>query len=145
MPHVTQTIQASGPILECRVGVSVDRAKALKSTSSPIPPTVLIQGLVDTGASASTIDPTVVEALGLTPTGQAMMITPTTGAVPQPCATFDISLTLVHPNLQLRLGALPVCESVLAHQGFEMLIGRDVLKQCLLVYDGQDDTFTLAF
>jgi hypothetical protein len=39
----------------------------------------------------------------------------------------------------------PVVEANLAHQGFEALIGRDVLAQGLLVYDGKAGNLSLAF
>lgn len=33
----------------------------------------------------------------------------------------------------------------LKHQGFDMLLGRDVLADGLLVYDGKSNIFTLSF
>lgn len=40
--------------------------------------------------------------------------------------------------------ALPVIASMLAAQGIMGLLGRDVLKECLFVYNGPDNVFTLA-
>lgn len=145
MPFLTQTIQRAGPILPFVVGVSQQREQALKASGLPVPPKFQIQGLVDTGASATCIDPGVVRQLGLTPTGQVSIITPSTGATPHSCLTYDICLILLGPSLSLGLGVLPVSEAQLAHQGFQALIGRDVLRRCLLVYDGNKNTFTLAF
>ncbi len=45
----------------------------------------------------------------------------------------------------MRLGTVAVIESELEVQGFQVLVGRDVLENCLLVYDGQTGIFTLAF
>jgi len=39
---------------------------------------------------------------------------------------------------------MAVSASVLLHQGFHALLGRDVLGQCILHYNG-DGNFTLAF
>jgi len=33
----------------------------------------------------------------------------------------------------------------LKHQGFEMLLGRDILAEGILVYDGKASTFAMAF
>ncbi len=49
-----------------------------------IPNPVAVKGLVDTGASCTVIDPTVVQRLGLTPTGSTMILTPSTGSTPHP-------------------------------------------------------------
>lgn len=73
------------------------------------------------------------------------MITPSTGSQPHPCNQYDVSLVLLHPQLQLTFNSVPALESDLAHQGFHALIGREVLRRCLLVYDGQSGIFSLAF
>ena len=39
----------------------------------------------------------------------------------------------------------PLIQAHLSNQGIDMLIGRDVLDDCLMVYNGPDGTFTLAF
>ena len=59
--------------------------------------------------------------------------------------TYDVSLMLLHPKLTLTLGNVPVGESQLSVQGIQALIGRDVLQNCLFVYDGQSGLFSLAF
>ena len=51
----------------------------------------------------------------------------------------------MHPALSLSISNVAVAEAQLSIQGIQALIGRDVLKNCLLVYDGQNGTFTLAF
>jgi hypothetical protein len=58
---------------------------------------------------------------------------------------YDVSLILLHPNLTLSWGAVPVVESQLMVQGIHCLLGRDVLSNCLLVYDGVAGTFVFAF
>jgi hypothetical protein len=40
---------------------------------------------------------------------------------------------------------IPVIESDLSAQGFQVLIGRDVLSQGLLWYNGRARTLSLAF
>ena len=73
------------------------------------------------------------------------MLTPSTGNQAHYANVYDVSLILVHPALQLTLGNVAVAESQLMVQGIQALIGRDVLKNCLLVYDGALGVFTLAF
>ncbi len=40
---------------------------------------------------------------------------------------------------------LPVIEAHLAHQGFQVLIGRDVLAHGIMVFNGVQRSITLAF
>jgi len=73
------------------------------------------------------------------------MLTRSTGQQAHHANLYDVSLILVHPQLILTQHNVPVAEAQLAMQGIQALIGRDVLKSCLLIYDGQAGVFTLAF
>ena len=103
-------------------------------------------GLVDTGASCLCIDPSVVQQLTLQPTGTGQMISPTTGAIPKDVPVYDISIKIPCKDLTpLDFNSVPAMESILLNQGFSVLIGRDILSRCLLIYDGAAQIFTLAF
>ncbi len=145
MPHVTQQISPNGPILDFLVGVSLPRAQALQRAGSPLPGAVQIRGIIDTGASGTCVDSSCLSALGLAPTGQIPIHTPSTSGTPYLSDQYDISLVLLHPRLQLTLHALPVIASTLTPQGIQALIGRDVLARCLFLYDGVTGIFSLAF
>jgi hypothetical protein len=61
---------------------------------------------------------------------------------------YDVSLTIpsVANRPSLFHHTIPVVEAqLLAAQGFHVLIGRDVLRGCLLTYDGMSGLFSLAF
>jgi hypothetical protein len=73
------------------------------------------------------------------------MLTPSTGEQAHHANLYDVSLILVHPQLILTQPNVPVAEAQLAIQSIQALIGRDVLKSCLLIYDGRAGIFTLAF
>lgn len=73
------------------------------------------------------------------------MITPSTGSVPVPTPVYDISVKVPHAGASLDFDSIPAMESVLANQGFAVLIGRDILSKCLLVFDGYSGFYTLAF
>ena len=145
MPHLTLHIAPSGPIFSLRIGVSAPRELALRAAGEPVPPTAIITALIDTGASSTCIDEAVLRSLNLTPTGTAPVTTPSTGTEPVVLSQYDVSLYIVHPSINLRLGAVPVLGTSLASQELDALIGRDVLSQCLFVYDGQAEVFVLAF
>jgi predicted aspartyl protease len=60
-----------------------------------------VQGLIDTGACGVCIDPSITQQLGLQPTGSCEMLTPSTGAVPQIAAVYDISIKIPHGGSSL--------------------------------------------
>jgi hypothetical protein len=148
VPHLAQQIGAAGPIIDARVWLSAARRQALAAAGQPLPAAVPIRALVDTGASCTCIDPVVLKALGLAPTGVAAVHTPSTsGGAPHMANQYDVSLVLVNPKLTYTFHVLAVMESDLQSQGtnIDALLGRDALSACLLVYDGQTGIFTLAF
>lgn len=96
--------------------------------------------LVDTGASGSAVDHEVIAQLGLQPTGSIAIATPSHDH--HDVLTFDIDL-IIEGN-QLHIADVPVFATGLKKQGIDGLIGRDVLKYMLLVYNGYAGHFTLA-
>jgi len=150
MPSLTVPVAPQGPLIQVLLGVSAPKRKALTDAGSPVPAIIPATALVDTGASHTVIDPGLATQLGLTPTGSAPMITPSTGNTPVSCSIFDVSLAIVAgPPSNIKLlfhnACMPVSESALAHQGFEVLLGRDVLASAMLVYNGSSNTLMLGF
>jgi Aspartyl protease len=128
------------------VAPSAPRLLALQAQGLPAPSPQNIRALVDSGASCTCIDPTVLAALGLQATGKTTMSTPSTGIVPVEADTFDVSIIIPAGNQQpLVRGVMSVISSELIHQGFHALMGRDILSQCIFTYNGAADFFTLAY
>jgi len=144
--YFTLQVTAAGPILTAYITVSEGKAAALKEASQPVPKAVEIRALVDTGASCTCVDPTVLRSLSLTPTGIVSVNTPSTGATPHSANQYDVGLAIPNGRAPLFLQTVPVVESeLLSAQGFHALIGRDILEHCLLVYNGKEGLFSLAF
>ena len=147
MPHFTLQVSPVGPIVTCFFAVSEPRRKAILAAGGQPPAAFQGLGLIDTGASCTSIDPSVITALNLTPTGRASVLTPSTGATLHETDQFDIALLIPADNLApLFVSAMPVISSeLLQAQGFHALIGRDVLQSCILTYNGSMNLFTLAY
>jgi hypothetical protein len=96
--------------------------------------------LVDTGASDSAGDHEVIAMLGLQPTGAISIATPSHDH--HDVLTYAIDLML--EQNQCHLSEVPVFATGLQNQGIRGLIGRDVLKYMLLVYNGYAGHCTLA-
>ncbi len=145
MPILTLENSAGGPICDLMVGVSAPRDQALRSENLPIPQPVRARGLVDTGASSTCVDPQILAALKISPKGLIPMITPSTGSIPVDAPVYDVSLTIVLPRMSYTFNAHSVIESSLNHQGFSILIGRDILSHGMLIYQGVAGGFQLIF
>lgn len=130
------------------IGVSMAKNQALQTAGQPVPPMQQVQALIDTGASGTCVDPLVLNALQLQPTGITPMLTPSTGITPVDADTYDVSVVIASIQGQLPLVipnmAVSAAELFLA-QGFHVLLGRDILQRCILTYNGTIGLFMLAF
>jgi hypothetical protein len=150
MPHFTLQLLPEGAIITALVGVSSARAQALKETGQESPKMFRARALIDTGASCTCVDPSILkDALKLSPTGNTSINTPSTGNSPATADQYDIGLIIPAANVDeapLYVGTLPViCSEFLQSQGFHALIGRDVLATCIFSYNGETKLFTLAY
>ena len=149
MPHFTLPIDANGPFVKVLLSVSEAREIALIKASKPVPAPVIAKGLIDTGASCTCVDFSIIKQLKISPSGETKVVTPSTRSRnPETMNQYDICLkiyeTVEAPPYTIR--NLPVIETeLLENQGFHALIGRDVLSKCVLVYNGDKNIYTLAF
>lgn len=130
------------------IGPSEARRAALTNANQPIPPPVRINALIDTGASCTCVDAAVLAPLALTPTGSSPVSTPTTGQQAITHDVYDITLFIPGPTggEGLMFGTIPVVAlNDFGTPAYEALIGRDVLSQCILHYNGALNLFTLAY
>ena len=141
MPSFTTAVadlRTLGPVFEALVAVPEQVEAVLRSTGRRVPQPVRVSALIDTGASQSVIQAGLAEQLGLPPVGMAAIHTASTADVP--CALYDVRLALPS-NVVVGLVAV---ETSLAGQSIQVLIGRDVLQQGVLVYVGYTGTFTFS-
>ncbi len=135
--------------MNASISVSVARKDALAAANQPIPSAVRITALIDTGASGTCVDPSVLKQLAVVPTGQAMVSTPSTGSQPHIADQFDVSIMIPGPTASDQVFSLPnlpvISAELLQQQGFHALIGRDILSMCLFEYNGPARQFTLAY
>lgn len=148
MPYLTKPLDEHGAVVDIRVGVIESRRQVLLKNNLPVPPRVPICAQIDTGASCSAISHHVFKALDQTPTGTTKVLVPSVSPDPQEFEEYAVSLFLVAPDgLELYL---PVLAGVIScdfsdNNVYHALLGRDVLSQCLFVYDGTNKVFSFAF
>jgi hypothetical protein len=146
VPSVNLQINApQGPLITVLIGVSGPREDALKKAGMPVPAPIPANLLVDTGASHTCLDPSIIDPLGLTPSGAVGVHTPSTQGSPVMMEQFDVKLIVPHQTLSRVFPAVAVSKCGLKGQGIDGLLGRDILAHCLLVYNGEVGFYTLAF
>ena len=137
-----ERLRQQGPALTVEIAVPSD----LDSAEQGRDPSRLRRhvglALVDTGASVTSVDEAPLQALGLQPTTVRDVATPSSVRVAQPVYACVLSF----PGTPLP--AIPFTEVVasnLAGFGVAVLIGRDFLADCQLIYNGLEGFWTLAF
>jgi hypothetical protein len=150
MPHFTLPLSPQGPIVDVGVMVSAARLQVLQDANDAIPQPSIVRALIDTGAGISGVDPSVLQALSLTPTGEAEIHTPSTGGVPVKTPTYDVRIAILagrSGDQHFLSETIQVTATNLVAQGFcyHVLLGRDILKNCILHYNGADAVFTLSY
>jgi predicted aspartyl protease len=149
MPHFTIAIDVTGPVVNAGVSVSEGRRAALLAQNLAVPPMRVIRALIDTGASFTSIEPEVLKILNLTPTGTIDIVTPSTGKDVHTTDTYDVDFTIGGASaaeIPLQIPNLRVAASELfLKQGIHALIGRDVLRRCILIYNGTVNSVSMCF
>lgn len=145
MPHFNFLLNPDGMVLQVLIGLNgpdrSDRAQAGK----PIPSPVRSRALIDPGSDRTAAAPHVFQQLGLAPfiygTSQ------TAGG------SFQVNLyrvDLIVPNPDGKAAPTMTAPDLLVSElavalPFDVLIGMDVLRECLLMLDGPGKVFLLGF
>lgn len=127
---------------------SAPRVAALTAEGQPLPNPVVAKLCVDTGASLTAIDTTILTQLALTPRGKVPVHTPSTQGLPHQADQYDVGIT-IHGMVQgivcHTIQTLPVIDGVFKAQGIDGLLGRDVLALARMTYGGPDNWYGISF
>lgn len=146
MPYVTRSLNESGAVVELMIGVTEARREILAKNGLPIPGRVRVFAQIDPGSSLSGIDLGVLRQLAVTPTNtiHARTTSPTAGT--QEFEQFPVSISLAAGEIEMLVESVEVLGCVFGtEEPIRAILGRDVLKRCLFIYDGQASMFSLAF
>ena len=95
--------------------------------------------MIDTGATSSAITPDIVKKLGISPVGRTNIKTPSCENYP----AYQYHIIIALPNGVL-INTTEAIEVPLTGQHIQCLIGRDILKDGVLIYNGYSETVTFS-
>ncbi len=140
------------PIVPVSIGVSAPRRAYLERLMDPVPADIVVMALVDTGATLSVIDQTIVSRLCLVDSGFctvrgfniALHDTEEANQYPNYDVSFSIMSDAIPRQEVVVAEALQVISSNLLNVDFQILIGLDILRRCTLFMDLSSDHFDIA-
>ena len=143
---MTVPITPLGPVTLIGVGVSQVRRKALQLINREFPARRAASALLDTGSSGTMVDSAIISTLGLAPRDTTRLITPSTGSKAVDLYVYDLSIWLLgsQPGDTLEILTQAIGTNLKRH-GVGMLLGRDILADCIMLYNGASKTCTLSF
>lgn len=137
-------LRQRGPLIQVQIGVPNALATQLSGTGKNIPPPIVAWGLIDSGASATAVDVDLLATLGIQPTGQVSLATPSHAQ--STAGIYAVSLTFPQaPAKTSTVEPLAVMGCTLQAQGIGALLGRDFLEIAVLVYNGPGGFFSVSF
>jgi hypothetical protein len=142
---LTLPTSADGLAPQVLIGLNGNETALLLAAGQPIPAPVSARALVDSGTNVTCVASRILQQLGLAPAQQHQTQTVAGSLFVN---LFDVSFNVQNPNATqgpvLVLPQLRVMEMIQQIPDVEVLIGLDVLQQCLLVLDGPHGHFALA-
>jgi len=133
-------LQLMGPILQVRITAAASVAQTILAAGGALPPPVDGLALIDTGAASTCIDADVATKLKLPVTGQGSITSATHAQIP--CNLHPIQLEVIAWNVKWQTNRA-MAANLKAHN-IIALVGRDLLRKCLLVYNGGAGTFSIS-
>jgi len=136
-----QTVLLSrGPIVQVNVSIGQAIAQEIVQKGGTLPPPVSGLALIDTGASSTCIDNAAAKKLKL----PAIDVVAIASASHSQTEQNVYPITLEIAGLPIMINAPRAIGGALESQGLLVLIGRDVLQHCVLVYNGVSGGFSIS-
>jgi predicted aspartyl protease len=125
-------LQKDGPRIFIEIGAPSSDIEEESSVGLEFPPPFGIHAVIDTGASLTVVNPEVVERCKLRATGFAIV-----SSIEKKAQYHQHAARIRFPNTKLKdLDGIPVVACKILQQPYSCLIGRDILRNWLLTYNG---------
>lgn len=138
------SLTADGPLIPVEVSIPAALEQWSITNNSPIPPPAIGYALIDTGASVSGFHEPLLQQMNIQPVDSIPLSTPSGAGR---CSIYPARLALPAlniPNVPVRLAGNQLNWTASNGKNVVMLLGRDILFQFLMVYNGKMNSITLA-
>ena len=142
---LTKPIDPAGPLVTVRIAITFAHEQLLIGKGDPVPFPVGDEALLDTGTSMTVISDGITRVLALPLRGARAVRSSLTGSQSRSAGVFEVRLAImVGPTVLHEWTKVPVLEAAFPARGpYHVIIGRDLLDDCVFTYDGKRRTFTL--
>lgn len=137
--QTVERLRQDGAIVNVQIQVPQALVAQLKAQGRPVPPPQVVRGMVDTGASISTVNDAVAAAAGLQQVS-SVQIGGVGGVSTRPIFSAYFGL----PEYGVSVDPIEIAGVTIPAHGFDVLVGRDVLRALHLDYVGPHGTFALT-
>lgn len=125
-------LQKDGPRIFIEISAPLDEIKEGSAIGLEYPPPFGCTAIIDTGASITVVNPELVERCKLRATGYAIV-----ASIEKKAQYHQHAARIRFPNTPLKgLDEIPVVACKILQQPYACLIGRDILRNWLLTYNG---------
>lgn len=138
--HPSMALQQAGPLVQVILSPLEDQIELLTKSGQKVPQPVTGHGLIDTGASATCIDQKAATMAGLAVVDSGPLHSATHANEIVPIYAGRFAIQGLHQNID----TTKAYGANLDSQNLIILIGRDVLSRCVLVYNGPESSISLS-
>ncbi len=142
MPTFSDTISnlhEIGPVFDVAIAIPEELSIRFVKDKMAVPMPVKVSAMIDTGADCSVVTPEIMRSLGIHPIDWVPVIT--AGRPEQTCPLYCARIIFSN-NISIETSE--IIGASLYNPSIQCLLGRDVLKSCLFIYNGQDEIITLS-
>lgn len=128
-------VQNGLPVVSVQLGASDAYQEFCARNMEPAPRAVIVRALIDTGASITVVDAALLEKLRLRDRGFCRVRGFDSTSPVSEYLNYDVSLAILDASggpPVIRLGNLQAVSADLRHPGYEVLLGADVLTECIV-------------
>jgi hypothetical protein len=146
MPNLTFLVASDQPpVIRLAVAAPEEQAGMLRAANRPVPLPVVVPALLDTGSRESLISQDIADQLGLDRAGVRDIF----GVGGNISVSGDVCVFRLFfaggPADLLAHSAPVIAVPSLNHLGARMIVGRDLLRLCVVIYNGPYGICTFAF
>ncbi len=132
-------LRQNGALVTVVIGVPAAYAQQLQASGQTPPPPQTVKAMIDTGASISTVSDAVAQAAGLQQVGSVPL-----GGVGGMSTRPIYSASFGVPDYNVKVDPIEIASVTIPVGGFDVLLGRDVLRAMELDYKGAQGVFALT-